>query len=64
MDITKFVVEGRDRAKLYGDFANYRRQLSHKIHNLRKKLGVATKPKGKYTAKPPISAEDIAKTHG
>lgn len=62
MDITKFIVEGRDKAKLYGDYAHYRRQLSHKVHNLRKKLGIATKPRAKYAAKAPISAEDIGQT--
>ncbi|KAM3076830.1 signal recognition particle subunit srp68 [Clarireedia jacksonii] len=62
MDITKFVVEGRDKAKLYGDSASYRGQLSNRIHNLRKKLGIATKPRSKYT-NTPVTAEDIAKSH-
>ncbi|KAG0649199.1 Signal recognition particle subunit SRP68 [Hyphodiscus hymeniophilus] len=63
MDVTKFVITGRDKAKLYGDSASYRTQLSNRIHNLRKKLGVATKPRAKYTPKPPITAEDIGRNH-
>ncbi|RDW79753.1 hypothetical protein BP6252_04391 [Coleophoma cylindrospora] len=59
MEVTKFVVSGRDNALLYGDYTTYRSQLSNRIHNLRKKLGIATKPRAKYTAKAPISAEDI-----
>ncbi|PQE28876.1 signal recognition particle protein [Rutstroemia sp. NJR-2017a BBW] len=62
MEITKFVVEGRDKAKLYGDSASYRGQLSNRIHNLRKKLGIATKPRAKYTNRP-VTVEDIAKSH-
>jgi signal recognition particle subunit SRP68 len=65
MEITKFVVQGRDRAKLDGDSAAYRTQLSNKIHNLRVKLSIATKPRAKYTDKPPaqITAEDIGRNH-
>jgi signal recognition particle subunit SRP68 len=59
MEVTKFVVSGRDKAKLYGDYATYRTQLSNRIHNLRKKLGIATKPRAKYTNKGPVTAEDI-----
>ncbi len=61
MEVTKFVVSGRDKAKLYGDYATYRTQLSSRIHNLRKKLGVATKPRAKYTSKSPVTAEDIGR---
>lgn len=60
MDITKFVVSGRDNAKLYGDYAAYRKQLANRIHNLRRKLGLATKPRAKYTTKPPVTTQDIA----
>ncbi|CAG8970697.1 hypothetical protein HYALB_00003452 [Hymenoscyphus albidus] len=60
MDITNFVVSGRDNAKLYGDYASYRKQLSNRIHNLRKKLGLATKPRAKYTSKAPVTTQDIA----
>ncbi|KAH6673765.1 signal recognition particle 68 kda protein-like protein [Halenospora varia] len=63
MEITSFVVSGRDRAKLYGDYATYRTQLSNRIHNLRQKLGIATKPRAKYTSKPPITSENIKSNH-
>jgi hypothetical protein len=64
MEITKFVVSGRDKAKLYGDYATYRSQLSNRLHNLRKRLGIATKPRAKYTPKAPVRAEDIGRDHG
>ena len=63
MEITNFVVSGRDKAKLYGDYATYRSQLSNRIHNLRKRLGIATKPRAKYTTKAPVTAEDIGRNH-
>ena len=61
MEVTSFVVSGREKAKLYGDYATYRTQLSNRIHNLRKKLGVATKPRAKFTAKSLVTAEDIGR---
>jgi signal recognition particle subunit SRP68 len=63
MEVTNFIVSGREKAKLFGDFATYRTQLSNRIHNLRKKLGIATKPRAKYTAKAPVTAEDIGRNH-
>ena len=63
MEVTKFVVSGRDKTKLYGESATYRTQLSNRIHTLRKKLGITTKPRAKYTTKPPITAEDIGRNH-
>lgn len=63
MDITSFVVSGRDKAKVYGDYGTYRKQLANRIHNLRRKLGVATKPRAKYTQKALVSAEDIARNN-
>jgi hypothetical protein len=63
MEVTKFVVTGRDKAKLYGDYSTYRTSLSNRVHNLRKKLGVATKPRAKYTKKAPVTAEDIGSNH-
>jgi signal recognition particle subunit SRP68 len=63
MEVTKFIVSGRDKAKLYGDYATYRTQLSNRIHNLRRKLGIATKPRAKYTSKAPVTAADIASNH-
>jgi len=61
MDVTKFVASGRDKAKLDGNYAQYRKQLSNRIHTLRKKLGVATKPRAKFTPKAPVTAEDIGR---
>lgn len=61
MEVTKFVVSGRDHAKLYGDYAKYRTSLSNRIHNLRKKLGIATKPRAKYSSRAPVTAEDIGR---
>ena len=63
MEVTNFVVSGREKAKLYGDYATYRKQLSNRIHNLRRKLGVATKPRAKYSGKGAVTAEDIASNH-
>ncbi|TGO24561.1 hypothetical protein BPAE_0100g00290 [Botrytis paeoniae] len=62
MEITKFVLEGRDEAKLFGDSSAYRTRLSNRIHTLRKKLGITTKPRAKYSNKP-ITAEDISQSH-
>ncbi|RAL66120.1 hypothetical protein DID88_005791 [Monilinia fructigena] len=62
MEVTKFVVDGRDEAKLYGDSSAYRARLSNRIYNLRKKLGIATKPRAKYCKKP-VTAEDIGQNH-
>ncbi|ATZ51500.1 Bcsrp68 [Botrytis cinerea B05.10] len=62
MEITKFVLEGRDEAKLYGDSSAYRTRLSNRIHTLRKKLGITTKPRAKYSNKP-VTAEDISQSH-
>jgi len=63
MEITKFVVSGREKAKVFGDYSTYRTQLSNRIHNLRKKLGVATKSRAKFTSKAPVTAEDIGRNH-
>jgi signal recognition particle subunit SRP68 len=61
MEVTAFVVSGRDKAKFQGDYATYRAQLSNRIANLRKKLGIATKARAKFTPKAPITAGDIGK---
>lgn len=64
MEVTKFVASGREKAKLEGDYATYRKGLSNRIHNLRKKLGIATKPRAKYdSGKTQVTAEDIARNH-
>lgn len=59
MDITDFIFSQREDVLLVGDYNAYRAHATCKLHKLRKKLGQTT-PKGrKYTAKPPLSAEDI-----
>lgn len=63
MDITKFVVSSREKALLYGDYATYRTQLSGRLLNCRKKLNIATKSRGKYHPKGPVTPEQIAENH-
>lgn len=64
MEVTKFVASGREKAKLEGDYATYRKGLSNRIHNQRKKLGIATKPRAKYDAvKTQVTAEDIGRNN-
>ncbi|KAH1492289.1 hypothetical protein LV164_000783 [Aspergillus fumigatus] len=60
MEITDFVFKEREDVLLAGDYNAYRAHTTRRLHKLRKKLGQTT-PKGrKYTAKPPVSAEDIS----
>lgn len=59
MDITEYIFARREEVLLAGDYNAYRAHTTRKVHNVRKKLGQAT-PKGrKYTAKPPITADDV-----
>ncbi|PHH86307.1 hypothetical protein CDD83_10434 [Cordyceps sp. RAO-2017] len=60
MDITSFVIQGRDQALLYGDFSTYHAQLAKRLLNSRKKLGIATKNRGKYQKRDGPTAEDVA----
>ncbi|KAI9375709.1 hypothetical protein BJX61DRAFT_94245 [Aspergillus egyptiacus] len=61
MDITDYFFARREEVLLAGDYNAYRAHTTRKLHKLHKKLGQAT-PKGrKYTAKPPITAEDVGK---
>ncbi|KAG6008388.1 hypothetical protein E4U21_004593 [Claviceps maximensis] len=60
MDITSFVVQGRDQALLYGDYSTYHAQLSKRLLSSRKKLGIVTKNRGKFHKREPITAEDIS----
>lgn len=57
MDITKLVVSGRSQA--FGDNSVYRGQLSRRLLKSRKKLGIATRNRGKYQRKDEITAEQI-----
>ncbi|KAL7822905.1 signal recognition particle, 68 kDa subunit [Trichoderma gracile] len=59
MDITSFVVQGRDKALLYGDFSTYHGQLSKRLLNSRKKLGIVTKNRGKFRKPEQVTAEDV-----
>ncbi|KLJ07894.1 signal recognition particle subunit SRP68 [Blastomyces silverae] len=61
MDITSFVVSHREDALLAGDYNSYRAQLSRRLHTLRKKLGQTTQRGKKYSPKPTITAEKVAK---
>ena len=63
MDITNFVVQGRDKALLYGDYSSYHAQLSKRILSTRKKLGTVTKNRGKFQKKGEVKAQDIAENH-
>lgn len=63
MDITRFVVSGRDSALLYGDYTTYQTQLGKKLLNSRKKLGIATKNRSKFHKKADITADQISENH-
>ena len=63
MDITSFVVQGRDQALLYGDYSTYHSQLSKRILNVRKRLGIATRNRGKYQKRTKVTAEQVAANH-
>ena len=58
MDITKFVASSREAALLLGTHDSYRAQLTRRLAALRKKLGHTTRG-AKYTAPPPITADQI-----
>ncbi|OAG37542.1 hypothetical protein AYO21_08274 [Fonsecaea monophora] len=60
MDITRSIVSERERALLGGDYDAYHAQATRKIHNLRRRLGAATRGR-KYTPKAPVTAENVAK---
>lgn len=64
MDITSFVVQGRDQALLYGDHSTYHSQLSKRLLNARKKLGIATRNRGKYQKRDKVTPDDVAANHG
>lgn len=63
MDITTFIVAARNQALLYGDYSTYHSQLAKKLHNCRKKLGIVTKNRGKFTNKFAVSAAQISENH-
>ncbi|KAL4922726.1 hypothetical protein BDW62DRAFT_2269 [Aspergillus aurantiobrunneus] len=61
MNITEYIFARREEVLLAGDYNAYRAHTTRKLHNIRKKLGQTTPKARKYTAKPPISAEDVGK---
>lgn len=61
MDITSFVAGFRESAFLLGDHDAYHGQVSRRLRIVQKKLGRATPKNARYTAKAPVTAEDIAK---
>ena len=63
MDITKLVISLREKALLYGDYSTYWSQLSGKLLNSRKKLNIATKSRGKFNPKAPLTPKQIAENH-
>ncbi|KAL4722784.1 signal recognition particle subunit srp68 [Fusarium chlamydosporum] len=63
MDITKFVVQGRDQALLYGDYSTYHKSCTKRLLSCRKKLGIATRNRGKFRDHEKVTAEKIAQNH-
>ncbi|KAK5998485.1 Signal recognition particle subunit SRP68-like protein [Cladobotryum mycophilum] len=63
MDVTKFIVEGRDKALLYGDYSTYHGQLVKRLLNSRKKLGIATRNRGKFRKGEQVTAESVGQNH-
>jgi signal recognition particle subunit SRP68 len=57
MEITKFIVSAR--AQSYGDFSTYHSQLSRRLLKCRRRLGIATRNRGKYNKKDDVTAEKI-----
>lgn len=60
MDITSYVVQGRDQALLYGDYSTYHEQLAKRLLSSRKKLGIVTKNRGKFQKKDSVTSEDVS----
>ncbi|TWU76514.1 hypothetical protein ED733_007561 [Metarhizium rileyi] len=60
MDITSYIVQGRDQALLYGDYTTYHDQLAKRLLSSRKKLGIATKNRGKFQKKEKVAAGDVS----
>ncbi|KAK8128354.1 signal recognition particle 68 kDa protein [Apiospora sp. TS-2023a] len=63
MDITEFVVSSRNAALLYGDYSTYHRQSTKKLANCRRKLGLATKNRGKFAKKGDVTAVQLSQDH-
>ncbi|KAJ3503485.1 hypothetical protein NM208_g16505 [Fusarium decemcellulare] len=63
MDITKFVVQGRDQALLYGDYSTYHGSLAKRLLSCRRKLGIVTKNRGKFHEHDKVTAEKVAENN-
>ncbi|GAO18193.1 hypothetical protein UVI_02036940 [Ustilaginoidea virens] len=63
MNITSFVVQGRDQALLYGDYSTYHRQLAKRLLSARKKLGIVTKNRGKFQNRGLAISEAVSSTN-
>ena len=63
MDITNFVVSQREKALLVGDYGSYHIQLSRRLLVVRRKLNHTATKGPNYSAKDPVSAEDIKSNH-
>ncbi|CAH0048801.1 unnamed protein product [Clonostachys solani] len=64
MEITSFIIQGRDKALLDGDYSTYQSQLARRLLKSRKKLGIATRNRGKFSNKAKITSEEIAQNDG
>ncbi|POS84246.1 hypothetical protein EPUL_004900 [Erysiphe pulchra] len=63
MEVTKFIFTGREKPKVTDNWIAYRRQLTKQIHNLRKKLGIATKPRAKCAGRVEVTKDDITQDY-
>lgn len=64
MEITSFVIQGRDQALLDGDYSTYQSQLARRLLKARKKLGIATRNRGKFSIKAKITPDEVAGNNG
>ena len=62
MDITNYIVSGRNEVLLVGDYSLYRAHLSHRLLSLRRRLGRTT-PKGRSYSSQEVTQEDIQQNH-
>ena len=64
MNITEFIFSNREEILSVGDYNAYHAHATRRLHKQRKKLG-QTIPKGrKYTAKAPVTAEEVSTDFG
>ncbi|KAK7218672.1 hypothetical protein V2G26_006675 [Clonostachys chloroleuca] len=64
MEITSFIIQGRDKALLDGDYSTYQSQLARRLLKSRQKLGIATRNRGKFSNKAKITSEEITQNDG